>query len=77
MLKKTVSLIICCLAMVSGANGEQSDYITYEWLTDIALKTSYTDHVPHWRRLFNTMKVRGFLECGCGYSSAYFMDNVR
>lgn len=76
MLKKTALLFFSCLSLASNANGSSSDFITYEWLTEKAIETSYTDHIPHWRRLFNTMKVRGFLECGCGFSSGYFMDNA-
>jgi hypothetical protein len=52
-----------------------SDVITYEWLIDYAKKTASTDHVPHFRRLFNTVQVRGLLECGCGYSTKYFLDH--
>lgn len=53
----------------------ECDFITYDWLTSYAQQTRYTDHIPHFRRLFNTIKVRGFLECGCGYSTKYFLDN--
>jgi hypothetical protein len=49
--------------------------INYDWLIQCAKGTSYTDHIPHFRRLFNTMKVRTFLECGCGFSTKYFLDN--
>ncbi|KPK33060.1 MAG: hypothetical protein AMS24_02365 [Chlamydiae bacterium SM23_39] len=31
--------------------------ITYEWLIECAQKTAYTDHIPHFRRLFNVLKV--------------------
>jgi hypothetical protein len=55
--------------------GDESDFITYEWLLECGKNTSYTDHISHFRRLFNTMKVRGFLECGCGFSTKYFIDN--
>ncbi len=74
MLKKMTAWLLACLAIVSNAKGE-SNFITYDWLITKAIETSYTDHIPHWRRLFNTMKIRGFLECGCGFSTAYFMDH--
>jgi hypothetical protein len=74
MLKKLLYTI--CLGFLSSmAIGYESDFITYDWLINCAQNTSYTDHIPHFRRLFNTIKVRGLLECGCGYSTKYFMDN--
>jgi hypothetical protein len=76
MLRKILLSILTGLTFVSYAQGESSDYITYEWLINLGRETGYTDHITHWRRLFNTMKVRGFLECGCGYSTGYFLDNA-
>ena len=64
------SLSVSILTLSSMAFSHESDFITYDWLIDCARKTSYTDHIPHFRRLFNKMKVRGLLECGCGYSIA-------
>lgn len=69
------SIILTTMALFSAAHGLESDFITYEWLVSNAAETSYTDHIPHWRRLFNTMKVRGFIDCGCGFSTKYFLDN--
>ncbi len=63
------------IALASSAYGYESDFITYDWLIECAQGTAYTDHIPHFRRLFNTIKVRGFLECGCGFSTKYFMDH--
>lgn len=74
MLRKTLLWIFICLAHCTTSYG-QSDFITYNWLIQKAKESSYTDHIPHWRRLFNTVKIRGFLECGCGFSTAYFLDN--
>lgn len=73
MWKKILFSALTCLSYI---HAESSDYITYDWLLNVARETSYTDHIPHWRRLFNTTKVRGFLECGCGFSTAYFLDNA-
>lgn len=73
MLKK---ILLSALVCFSCLHGESSDYVTYDWLMDIAKEASYTDHIPHWRRLFNTTKVKGFLECGCGFSTAYFLDHA-
>lgn len=75
MFKKLQTFIICSIFTTLSINAYQSDFINYERLTNMAGKTGYTDHIPHWRCLFNTMKVRGFLECGCGYSTAYFLDH--
>ncbi|MBA2727563.1 MAG: hypothetical protein H0U49_05250 [Parachlamydiaceae bacterium] len=76
MLKKTFTFIFSFLAIALSATGYQSDFVDYDFLAQQAESSSYTDHIPHWRRLFNTMKVRGMLECGCGYSTAYFMDHA-
>ena len=76
MLKIINFFLFSFLTIVFSTNAYQSDFINYDWLTEQAERSGYTDHIPHWRRLFNTMKVRGFLECGCGYSTAYFMDNA-
>lgn len=74
-MKKIYKLRFFLLCLLSIAHGGESDFITYDWLIDCGKNTAYTDHIPHFRRLFNTMKVRGFLECGCGYSTKYFMDH--
>jgi len=76
MLKKTLKLFFSLLILTNYTYGAQSDYITYEWLIEIGATTNYTDHIPHWRRLFNTTKVRGLLECGCGFSTKYLLDNA-
>jgi len=73
--------IICCLILLTSSSLTHCDEIkaeeiTYDWLISCAEATSYTDHIPHFRRLFNTVKVRGFLECGCGFSTKYFMDHA-
>lgn len=68
--------LLAMMAIVGAVNAAESDFITYEWLISKAVETSYTDHIPHWRKLFNNMKVRGFLECGCGFSTKYFLDHA-
>lgn len=73
---KKAFLFIALLSSTSFSYGYQSDYITYDWLAEKGIETGYTDHIPHWKRLFNITKVRGFLECGCGYSTAYFLHNA-
>lgn len=55
---------------------EQFDVpITYEWLHTQSPTMSQADYLPHLRRLFHTMEVRGFLECGYSFSTRYFLEN--
>jgi hypothetical protein len=77
MLKKTFTLLFTYLTLATHTHAGQSNFITYDWLAEKGEESAYTDHVPHWRRLFNTMQVRGFLECGCGFSTGYFLDNAQ
>ena len=57
-------------------SSEQPDeFITYEWLVEHVSDSSPADFLPHLRRLFNTTKVRGLLEFGCGYSTKYLLDH--
>jgi hypothetical protein len=53
----------------------QADFITYEWLVEQGTQNAYTDHIVHFRKLFSLIKPKGLLECGCGYSTKYFLDN--
>lgn len=50
-------------------------HITYEWLSTDPQIAPSTDYLPHLRRLFNTIEIRGFLECGCSFSTKYFLEN--
>jgi hypothetical protein len=75
MIKKFILLTLTGFTIALNAESP-SDFVTYEWLTEQAEQTAYTDHIPHWRRLFNSTKVRGFIECGCGFSTRYFIDNA-
>ena len=77
MFKKTLGLFFSMLAMTTGVAAESyTDHITYNWLAEKGAENGITDHVAHWRRLFNTMHVRGFLECGIGFSTKYFLDHT-
>lgn len=77
MFKHKLGLLLSTLIITlsSHAYGDQTDFITYEWLTE-GDQSIYHDHLPHWKRLFNTTKVRGFIECGCGFASKYFMEHT-
>ncbi len=76
MFKSFILSLSASLAFATSSFAYQTDFVTYDWLTKMGIETSYTDHIPHWRKLFNSMKVHGFLECGCGFSTAYFMDHA-
>ena len=84
MFKQLFLSILCCLALLPYANCSETDSVTadsvtYDWLIEQIEKNTEghsTDHLPHWRRLFNTTKVQGFLECSCGLSTKYFLDNA-
>lgn len=78
MFKKIIPITAIGMAAFSApVYSDQSDFITCDWLMMCSKNTMYTDHVPHFRHLFNTIKVNGFLECGCGFSTKYFIDNAQ
>lgn len=52
-----------------------AEEITYDWLVHLGKTTGYTDHVPHFKRIFNKLKVNTFLEFGLGFSTKYFLDS--
>lgn len=52
-----------------------ADQITEDWLVTTGIKTGYTEHVRHFKRLFSKVKVRSFLEFGVGFSTKYFIDH--
>jgi hypothetical protein len=53
------------------------DEITEEWLITVGLRTGYTEHVRHFKRLFKSIQIRTFLEFGVGFSTKYFIDNCQ
>lgn len=54
---------------------QSAEEITIEYLQDMASRTGYTDHIPHFRKIFENYKVRDFLEFGLGFSTKYFLDH--
>ena len=68
-------LLSAFILLNTFAYGSKPDYITYDWLVELGGQAGYTDHISHFKRLFDTVKVRGFLECGCGFSTKYFLDH--
>ena len=81
MKKYLLALIFTVMSNFSQAevniNDVKAEDITYEWLVETGNTTSYTDHIPHFREIFKHVKVRTFLEFGCGFSTKYFLDNSR
>lgn len=54
---------------------KKADDITYDWLVKYGDDTGLSDHVPHFRRIFDKYKARTFLEFGVGYATKYFLDS--
>jgi len=53
---------------------QDPEEITYEWLIEQGKETGYSDHIPHFRELFDREAISHFLEFGVGYSTKYFLD---
>ncbi len=51
-----------------------ADEITYTWLTQGATQPHDTQHVMVFKKIFDTLKVKTFLEFGLGYPTKYFLD---
>lgn len=65
----------CCLFSQEVERITNAEQITYEWLIDAGAKQGYTDHIPHFKKIFDLLKVRTFLEFGLGFSTKYFLDH--
>ena len=72
-------IIFCTLGLCLEASATpwitNANEITEEWLITVGQDTGYTEHVRHFKRLFNKMHVRAFLEFGVGFSTKYFIDH--
>lgn len=53
----------------------KAEDITEEWLVTAGAETGYTEHVRHIKKVFEVMKIRGFIEYGLGFSTKYFLDH--
>lgn len=73
MLKKYFFLFFLACRSLSAIEAPE---ITFEWLIDLSRTTAYCDHVVHFRRIHNTIKVRGMIECGLGFATKYFIDHA-
>jgi hypothetical protein len=65
-MKKTLLFLLCICVRVHG--------ITYDQLVEIGRQTGATDYVPHFRKIFDQMKVKTMLEFGYGLSTEYFLE---
>jgi len=54
-----------------------AEEITYDWLVENSVEHGYTDHIPHFKKLFSLMPNSTLFECGVGYSTKYFIDNCK
>lgn len=79
MKKRILSILISMTFFSVGSAYDfsitKADDITYDWLVKIGNETGTMDHVPHFKELFQNLKVRTFLEFGVGYSTKYFLDS--
>lgn len=57
----------CCIT--------HADQVTEELLSTPGPFFNYTEHVRHFKIIFDQMKVRTFLEFGVGFSTKYFLEN--
>ncbi len=73
-----LALIFFCMTVKLTAfetKIQSADDLNMTVLKELALKTGYTDHIPHFRKIFEKYQVRVFLEFGLGYSTKFFLDN--
>lgn len=71
----TCTLLGLCLNAMATTWINHADEITEEWLFKTGAETGYTEHVRHFKKLFNKINVRTFLEFGVGFSTKYFIDH--
>lgn len=76
MFKRLFTLTLTVASLFSHMSyGISYDNITYDWLlTNEGQTYAATGYLPHMRTLFNLMHVKGFLECGCSYTTKFFLE---
>lgn len=76
-MKPCILMLLCPLAGLFSdiIPIENADEITEEWLVNLGERTGCTEHIRHFKPLFNQMHVRTFLEFGLGFSTKYFIDH--
>lgn len=78
--EKVILRFVCLYVLLCSHMffASQSDaFINYDFLQNNGQKNLSIDYLPHIRRLFHTTNVRGFLECGCSYSTKYFLEHCQ
>lgn len=65
-----ILLSMNCL-LYSGTTIDEAETITYEVLA----ASDWTDHVRSFKELFSLIKIKSFLELGCGRGTKFFLDN--
>lgn len=71
---------IFSFSLAAAANDfriEKAEQITEEWLLQEGKKTGYTDHIPHFKRIFQKIPPRTLIEFGVGFSTKYFLDHAQ
>lgn len=75
-MKFTFSILaIIFLSTAQCASITKADEITYDFLVETGNSTGYCDHIPVFKKIFETIKVKTLLEFGLGYSTKYFLDH--
>lgn len=78
-MNKILIFLIYLIALSGKMVGDQkkitsSDELTMSFFKEVAHRTGYTDHIPHFSKIFENYPVRNFLEFGLGLSTKYFLD---
>jgi len=70
-------LVLLFLLPCAFALGEvDPEEIDYEWLIESGSCPGASDYLPHFKTLFEEVKVRTFLQFGVGYETKYFLDHA-
>ncbi len=70
-MKLIVPLLFIITFFCHSASAEDA---TYDFLVETGERTDYYDHIPVFKKIFETIKVRTLLEFGLGYSTKYFLE---
>lgn len=75
-MKKTLLTLLTTLSLFASSVQSPED-VTYEWLTQVGDDDGGSEFVICLKEIFNTMKVKSFLEFGVGYSTKYLLDSCQ
>ncbi|HSX13223.1 MAG TPA: hypothetical protein VLE96_02235 [Chlamydiales bacterium] len=80
-MKSLLFLIVFAIELLHAeASGQipiEEEEITYDWLVSQSPNGGYTDYIPHFNEIFKHYKVKTLLEFGMGYSTKYFLRNLK